>query len=68
MIKLKVMAYIHILMEPNMKDIGRMINRKGKGEKYGLMGIHMKGNMLVGINKEKVNLHGVMVLFMKVIS
>ncbi len=48
-----------------MKDIGKMINKRGKGKKYGLMEIHMRGNMLGGINKERVNLYGVMGLFMR---
>ena len=59
------MAFILILMEQNMKDFGKMINRKEKEKKFGLMEIHMKGNILVEISKEKENLYGVMDLFMK---
>ena len=42
MIKLKDMEYIPILMVLNMKDIGKMIDKKEKGKKYGQMEIHMK--------------------------
>ena len=65
MIKLMDKVYILILMGLNMKDIGRMINKKEKEKKYGLMGSHMKEIMLEVISKEKVNSFGVMGLFMK---
>ena len=42
MIKHMDMAYIHILMEQNMKDIGKKINKMEKEKKVGLMVLLMK--------------------------
>ena len=59
------MVYIHILMELNMKEIGRKINKMEQVRKVGQMVLHMKEI----INKErkvaKVNLNGQMEVLMK---
>lgn len=53
------------LMEHILKENLFMIRDMDMGLKYGQMVNNMKGNFLMGLKKEKENLHGLMVMFMK---
>ena len=72
MIKLMVSVHILILMEQNMKVIGRMIFNMDLVSKNvlifkyleGLMVQVMRGSIRMEKNMEKVNIHGVMKIFM----
>ena len=56
--KLKDMENHVKRMEIFMKENGKMINKKEKEKKYGLMGQFMKGNFMKGQKMVKVNLLG----------
>ena len=59
------MVYIHILMELNMKEIGRKINKMEQVKKVGLMVPRMKETINKVKKVVKVNLNGLMVVHMK---
>ena len=65
MIKLMGSVYIHILMEHNMKGIGKKINKKEMEKKNGLMVPVMKENIKKERNQDMGNLNGLMVVLMK---
>ena len=56
--KLKDMENHVKKMEIFMKENGKMINKKEKEKKYGLMGQFMKGSFMKGQKMAKVNLLG----------
>ena len=56
--KLKDMENHVRRMEIFMKENGKMINKKEKEKKYGLMGQFMKGSFMKGQKMAKVNLLG----------
>lgn len=53
------------IMEHTLKENLFMIKDMDMGLKYGQMVNNMKGNFLMELKKEKENLHGLMVMFMK---
>ena len=59
------MVYILILMERNMKGIGKKINRMEQVKKVGLMVLHMKEIINKVKKVVKVNLNGLMEVHMK---
>ena len=59
------MVYIHILMELNMKEIGKKINKMEQVRKVGLMELHMKVNINKVRKVVKVNLNGLMEVHMR---
>ena len=56
--KLKDMENHVKRMEIFMKENGKMINKKEKEKKYGLMGQFMKGSFMKGLKMAKANLLG----------
>ena len=67
MIKHMDMAFIHILMEHNMRENGKKINKRVGGKKNGQMGQVMKENINKGRNLDMENLCGLTEVLMKVI-
>ncbi len=59
------MEYIHILMEPDMKENGKMINKMAMVKKFGLMALLMKDNMSMEKNKVQVLLNGQINLYIE---
>ena len=68
MIKLMVLDNIHIQMEPNMKDIGLMINNMDKEKSIGLMVHNMKETINLVKKMVEENSFGLIDLHMMVIS
>ena len=60
MIKLMVMVFIAILMEPDMKENGKKISNTVRVLKHGPMAPNSKVNMSKERNTEKVLSHGLM--------
>ena len=66
MIKHMDMVYIHILMELNMKVIGKKINKMEQGKRVGLMVHHMKEIINKVKKVDKGYLNGLMEVHMMV--